>query len=289
MLAPSQLSPTFDFKKVKLTKQSDIYVKSPSDTHGCKVTDLAVLPGDLLLLADDHNQSMKLVNPVSGQLLDQLQLSDSPHGLCLLPGDRAAVTIPGESTIQTISVTNKKLALHEVINVKGRCFGVDFVNDYFVVGFSYPAQVAMVDRHGTICKSITTGFKEPFKYPNSICVTNEHTGNVIYVSDHGTRTITRLSEDLQVLQSFTSPAFEEPRGLAPVGGGQLLVMDGCPWPVLPSTLQVLDVTTGTFTRLMAWEAGMSYTSCVAVSHPLGTVYVPSRWRGGDVVRQYRIT
>jgi len=122
-----------DFTKVKLTRQSDINVESPTDTRGCYITDLAVLPGDLLLLTDYNNKSVKLADPASGQLLDHLQLPGKPHGLCLLPGDRAAVTIPGESTIHTILVTNKKLTLQDKIQLQELCFGIDFINDYFVV------------------------------------------------------------------------------------------------------------------------------------------------------------
>ena len=101
----AQATPNTDFTKVKLTKQSDINVKSPTDKCDCYITDLAVLPSDLLLLADRYNKSVKLADPTSGQLLDQLLLPGQPHGLCLLPGDRAAVTIPDKSTIQTIAVT----------------------------------------------------------------------------------------------------------------------------------------------------------------------------------------
>jgi len=142
-----------DLTKVTLTMHSDINFEFPTDTRGCKVTDLAVLQGDLLLLTDYNNQSVKLADPASGRLLDQLRLPGSPHGLCLLPGDRAAVTIPGKSTIQTISVTNKKLALQDKIQLQKRCFGIDFINDYFVVGFIEPAQVALIDKKGKIYKS----------------------------------------------------------------------------------------------------------------------------------------
>jgi len=279
-----------DFTNVKLTRQSDIHVKSPSDTHGCKVTDLVVLPGDLLLLANNENQSVKLVNPVSGKLLDRLQLPGSPHGLCLLPGDRAAVTIPNNSAIQTIAVTNKQLALRDYINVKGRCSGVDFVNDYFVVGFRYPVKVALIQTTGKIYKTISKDSqnKALFQYPDYFCVTTEPTGTgkVIYVSDHGTRTISRLSEELQVLQSFMDPELLCPRGLVSVGGGQLLIVNYGGWS-FPSTLSVLDVTTGQVTWPLGQEERLGFTFCVAVSHTLRTVYVNHFVDVCHGIRQYR--
>jgi len=265
-----------------LTRHSDINV-STSDMAGrytscCCISDMAVFPGDLLLLADRDNQSVKLVDPTSDQLLDKLQLPGKPHGLCLLPGNRAAVTIPAKSTIQTISVTNNKLALHDVITIEEKCVGINCVHDYFVVGFHKPGKVALIQTTGKI--SETSQNKTLFKYPDYICVTTENTRKVIYVSDNGTMTITRLSEELQVLQSFTDPALQSPHGLASVGGGQLLVVN---YDIL-STLSVLDVTTGQVTRLLREDENLRCTRCAAVSHTLGTVYV-NDWC--DLIAQYR--
>jgi len=278
----TQQSPNIDFTKVKLSRNADIKVKSATDRRWCIITDLVVLPGDLLLLADHNNQSVKLADPASGQLLDQLQLPGSPHGLCLLPRDRAAVTIPGKSTIQTISVTMKKLSLQNVINVNGECYGIDYVNNYFVVGFHNPAMLALIDKKGNIYKSITTDSINHtlFKEPNYICVATENTSKVIYVSDRGTSTITRLSEELQVLQSFTDPALQNLHGLASLGGGQLLVVNSSS----SSTLSVLDVTTGQVTQLRGQEEDLNSICCVAVSHTLGTVYVDGWF--GQYIRQY---
>ena len=279
--------PYIDFTKVKLSRSAAIKVKSATDRHLCNITDLAVLPGDILLLADSNNLSVKLVDPASGQLLDKLQLPGQPHGLCLLPGDRAAVTIPGMSRIQTISVTMKKLlSLQDVINVNGECNGIDYVNDYFVVGFNKPSMLALIYKKGKIYKSVTTDSinHTVFKYPYYICVTTENTSQVIYVLDLGTRTITRLSDELQVLQSFRDPALHAPRGLASVGGGQLLVVNYGGW-FTPSPLSVLDVTTGQVTPLLGREENLNVTDCVAVSQTPRTVYVADN--ACRAIRQYR--
>jgi len=285
-LTSTQQLPYIDFTKVKLSRNADIKIKSATDELGCNIFAMAVLPGDLLLLTDRNNKSVKLVDPASGQLLDQLQLPGSPNGLCLLPGDRAAVTIPRKSMIQTILVTMKKLSLQNVINVNGECYGIDYVNDYFVVGFNKPAMLALIDKKGKIYKSVTIDSINHtlFKSPNYICVTTENTSKVIYVSDLGTRTITRLSEELQVLQSFSDPALQNSCGLASVGGGQLLVVNYGGWST-PFTLNVLDVTTGQVTRLLGRGENLNKTYCVAVSHTLRTVYVADN--GCRAIRQYR--
>jgi len=210
-----------DFTKVKLSKKSHIQVQSSTDAHGCCITDLAVLPGGLLLLADNDNQSVKLVDPASGHLLDELQLSSRPRGVCLLPGDSAVVTLPDKKRLQIISVTTKKLDLQRIVSVEGLCYGVDVFNDLFVVGFRDLKKITLVDMFGHTYKSISTDSRRKpiFKSPEYICVMTEKNSNGIYVSDWGTKTITRLSEELQVLQSFTDPALRGPRSLATVGGG----------------------------------------------------------------------
>jgi len=272
-----------DFTKVRLSRSAGIKVKSGTDCIACNIADMIVLPGgDLLLVADNNNQSVKLADPASGQLLDQLQLSGTPWGVCLLPGDRAAVTIPRKSMIQTILVTMKKLSLQDDVKVKGACYGINYVNEYFVVGFRNPANLALLNKKGKLYKSINHTL---FKSPNYICVTTENTSKVIYVSDNGTNTITRLSEELQVMQSFTDPALQNPRGLASVGGGQLLVVNNGLFT--SSTLFVLDVTTGEVTQLLGREENLQQTYCVAVSHTLGTVYVTDYLKGCDMIRQYK--
>jgi len=287
-LTLTQQSPNIDFTKVKLSRMANIKIKSVTDRRDCMITDLAVLPDDLLLLAERDNQSVKLVDPASGQLLDQLQLPGDPWGLCLLPGDGAAVTIPRKSMIQAISVTMKKLSLQYVINMKGVCYGIDYVNDYFVVGFNKPAMLALIDKKGNIYKSITTDSiynHTLFKYPHYICVTTENTSKVINVLDNGTSTITRLSEELLVLQSFSDPALQIPRGMASVGGGQLLVVNYGGWTTR-STLSVLDVTTEQVTRLLGLEEKLRYTRGVTVSQTLRTVYVTDWSRQYHIIRQY---
>jgi len=286
-LTSIQQSPYTDFTKVKLPRVANISVNSATDRLDCNITDMDVLPGDLLLLADNNNQSVKLADPASGELLDQLQLPGKPSRLCLLPGDRAAVIITGKSVIQTISITMKKLSLQDVITIKAACCGINNVNDYFVVGFDNPAKVVLIDKKGKVYKSITAEFKNHtlFKHPKYICVTNENTSKVIYVSDQGTKTITRLSEELQVLQSFTDPLLKDPRGLVSVGGGQLLVVD-YGWPS-SSILNVLDVSTGQVTSLLGQKENIRYTECVAVSHTMGTVYVTDYINGCDIIRQYK--
>jgi len=139
---------------------------------------------------------------------------------------------------------------------------------------------------GQLLKSVSndnTG-NAHFMYPGYICVTTENNAPIIYVSDPGTRTITRLSEQLEVLHTFFKvPTENGPYGMASAGGGQLLVRGLRPTaPSLP-TLMLLDTGTGEFTekqrgiiKMTVWFVGF-----VAFCPRLGRVYVNAGNRAGN--------
>jgi len=118
-------------------------------------------------------------------------------------------------------------------------------------------------------------------YPGYICVTTENDAPIIYVSDSGTGTITRLSEQLEVLQKFQLLSEHGPYGLAAAGGGQLLVR-GSDSHSSP-TLLVLDTGTGVFTKKQreSRKTFFLFAPCVAFCPRLGRVYVNARNRDGN--------
>ena len=285
-----------DLNKVRLTRTMSV---APADTRHCRVDDMAVLPSSNLLVADGWNQSLKVMDMETGNLLSNVQLPAGPYSLCLLPGDRAAVSLPAKrvTMIQIIEVPSDQLYLLDSVYVQGDCRGLAFMNNTFIVGLSDQQCVASINIDGKHLKSISkdnTGNKL-FKYPWNICITTEMYGPSIYVSDCGTHTISGLSELLEVLQTFTVPyqyipnimtqhrphnltQFRQhnqthygPYGLAAAGGGQLLVRG---WDRDSTRLWVLDTSTGVFTERLEGRAnGFWYGERVAFCPRLGRVYV----------------
>jgi len=206
--------------------------------------------------------------------------------LCLLPDNEAAVTLPRNSTIHVISVSSKKLSHRRAINVNTECWGIDIVNDYFVVG--KVGKVALIDQTGTVFKSASRDSKGKsiFKFPHYICASFENSNKVIYVSDHGTKKITRLNEDLRVLQTFMCRDVPCPRDTKSLGSQYLLVVN---WKLgEPSTLYTVDVTTGRFTLLLGRQENLRGMRCVATKPGLESVYVTQWLDGYDMVTEYRI-
>jgi len=266
-----------DFKKVLLSKTMRVELQEPTGALRCWVEDMVVLPRCNILIADWGNCSLIVIDAHTGRLISQVRLPDRPDRLCLLPRNRAAVSLPGKKMIQIINVAADQLKLQESVNVEGECGGLAYLNNNFIVGLRDKHCVASINIDGNILKSVSkdnTG-KQLFIYQNNICATKEKSPSSIYVSDSGTHTITRLSEELDVLQTFKVPFHGRPGGLTTTGGGQLLVgqwgyRDG-------NRLWVLDTSTGEYTELSLGLLGTRTVWCsaayLAFCPRLGRVYV----------------
>jgi len=265
-------------------------LKSPTDTHDCLLYDMAVLPNCNILVADRWNKTVNVVEVETGRLLSYVQLPGSPYRLCLLPGDRFAVSLSGGSVtlIQIIDVSTDHLKLLDSVNVEGCCGGLAYMNNKFIVGLNDQC-VASINNEGKLLKSVSkdnTG-NELFKNLYYICVTTTKDAPSIYVSDRSTRTITQLSEELEVLQTFKFPTDLGPYGLAAAGGEQLIVTglgpDNC-------ILWLLDTSTGVFTKLLNKLDVGDWNGRVAICPRMGRVYINARKTGqNENIKVYEIS
>ncbi|XP_052782011.1 uncharacterized protein LOC128218391 [Mya arenaria] len=249
-----------DLSQSQFSKLPDIPVKTAADTRNCFLTGVAFLSGERLLLADCHNCSVKLADTTTNKMVSQVKLPGDPWDLCLLPGDRAAVTLPGLKKIQFVS-TQGNVTLQDVVEVDGLCYGIDFCDDNLIVSFFGPCKVVLMDMKGKVKKSVDkdSSGKPLFQLPCYLTVTREsQTPPVIYVSDWPTHTITKLNISLEVLQSYQDPILESPRGLAAVGDNQLLVC-GC----VSNNILLRNTLTGKITKLLGKEEGIESPHSVA--------------------------
>ncbi|XP_052781796.1 uncharacterized protein LOC128218228 [Mya arenaria] len=255
------------------SKLPDVPVKASSDTHDCFLTSVSLLPGDRLLLSDYDNRSLKLVDTMNNKLVSQVTLPGNPWDLCLLPGDRAVVTMPCLKKIQFVS-TQQKVTLQDVVKVDVECFGIDFCDDNLIVSSTNPGKVVLMDMKGKVKKSVDSDSsgKPLFQYPNYLTVTRE--SQTLYVSDQGTNTITKMSILLEVLQSYQDPILKYPRGLTAVGDNQLLVCGSGSYNIL-----LLDALTGSITQLLEIEEGKEMPYIVAYCPLRKMMFVTSSMYG----------
>ncbi|XP_052779317.1 uncharacterized protein LOC128216711 isoform X2 [Mya arenaria] len=241
-----------DLSQSQFRKLPDIPVKKAADTRECFLTSMTLQSRGRLLLADCHNCSVKLVDTTTNKMVSQVKLPGQPWDMCLLPGDRAAVTLPLKNKIQFIS-TQGNVTLLDRVKVDGYCYGIDFCDDYLVVSFC-PGKVVLMNMKGKVKKSVYKyNSGEPlFQNPCYLTVTRESlTPPVIYVSDWSTNTITKLSISLEVLHTYQDPILKSPRGMTAVGDNQLLVCGMDSYNIL-----LLDTLTGKITQLLGREEGI---------------------------------
>ncbi|XP_052780805.1 uncharacterized protein LOC128217597 [Mya arenaria] len=249
-----------DLRQYQFSKLPGIPVKTAADTSNCFLTGVAFLSGDRLLLADFNNNSVKLVDTTTNKMVSQVKLPGKPWGLCLLPGERAPVTLPSKKKIQFVS-THGNVTLQDVVKVDKECNGIDFCDDNLIVSFCPPGKVGLMDMKEKVKKSVDkdSSGKPLFKYPSYLTVTREsQTPSVIYVSDWLTHTITKLSISLEVLQSYQDPILEYSQGLTAVGDNQLLV---CGW--YSKNILLLDTLSGKITQLLGKDEGIECPYSVA--------------------------
>ncbi|XP_052778814.1 uncharacterized protein LOC128216288 [Mya arenaria] len=252
-----------DLSQSLFSKLPDIPVEGSTDNRDCFLNSLALMPGDRLLLADFNNNSVMHVDTTTNKMVSQVKLPGGPWDLCLLPGDRAAVTLPKEKKIQFVS-TQGNVTLQKVVKVDGKCHGIYFCDDNLIVSFSFPPKVVLMNMKVKVKKSADkdSSGKPLFLYPEYLTVTREsQTPPVIYVTDWGTSTITKLSISVEVLQTYIDPILRSPRGLAAVGDNQLLLCGRASDNIL-----FLDTFTGEITQLMGKKEG--------IEGPYSVVYCP---------------
>ncbi|XP_052759872.1 uncharacterized protein LOC128202774 [Mya arenaria] len=215
-----------DFLTAKWNRTTYITITTPEDTGTCQITCSALLRPGIFLLADLNNLCLKTLDLKTATIMDRLSLDGEPWGACLLPGDRAAVTLPGEtqSKIQFIS-TGNALETDKCITVSAWCKGIthDDAKLYLTFTGSLP-RLEVRTLSGDVLQTInnTTLRQSVFHDPQYLTTSHDDI-STIYVSDNDSHTVVQLSLQGELLQIFSDQDLIRPCGLVDVGGGQVLV------------------------------------------------------------------
>ncbi|XP_052818168.1 E3 ubiquitin-protein ligase TRIM71-like [Mya arenaria] len=103
-----------DLSTMAWKKEADIEVSTlPGENlHGdnfCSISGSALLSPGLILLAHKGNQSVKLLDVTAYSVRSCLQFQGQPWDVCVLPDDKAAVTIPEKAIVQLLSTKRREL------------------------------------------------------------------------------------------------------------------------------------------------------------------------------------
>jgi len=232
-----------------LSRERDLQVTSPGE-EGIYIQDIAVVSSSRVLVTDHTNSTVRLLDSQGGKVVSKLLLSSRPFRVCLLRDGRAAVTLPHQKQIQFIRVDGDTLSLDGSIDVKGEVIGIAVHDNHLILSDVNPGRLEKITMTGEVTHQLNnhTAGRELFKYPNFI--TTSHDGN-IFIADSGTNTISQLDQNLQVVQTFTSPMLKFPVGIVTVSNTQLLVAGNDSHNTL-----MLDTTTGSMTSLLGQTEGI---------------------------------
>jgi len=231
-----------------LSRERDLQVTSPGDGE-IRIPDIAVVSSSRVLVTECTN-TVRLLDSQGGKLVSKLPLSSRPYRVCLLRDGRAVVTLPNQKRIQFIRVEGDTLSLDGTIDANGEVYGLAGHNNHIILSFRDPVKLEKITMTGGVTHQLNnhTAGRELFKWPYFI--TSSHDGN-IFIADSGTHTISQLDQNLQVVQTFTSPMLKSPAGIVTVSNTQLLVVGRN-----SNNILMLDTTTGSMTSLLGQTEGI---------------------------------
>ncbi|XP_045156728.2 uncharacterized protein LOC123523133 [Mercenaria mercenaria] len=218
-LQQSSLPPTAALKFGK-TSPRNINVKTSSDKCCCYITGMTTTYSNQILLADNNNNSIKMVD-TNSQSIQQLRLGSKPFDVTTITRNELAVTMPDIKTIQFLFYSSNILSEKNSMKVDEKCYGISNYEGKLAVTFQDPAQLKIMDLKGTVLVNVTkkSSGVNIFRYPQCV-TTNCHS---IYVSDPGMRKVIWLNWRGELLGSYENMGF--PRGLAMLTDGSLFVTD----------------------------------------------------------------
>jgi DNA-binding beta-propeller fold protein YncE len=178
-------------------KRTDIQCLLRSDREYSGIFGLVVLPSGNVMITDFHNRKIKTVHIDSGDVVGALTMTSEPSDVTFIGYSKAAVTLPNERKLQLLTVTDddRYIALDHRINVDGRCVGIDWDHDTFLVSYDDPSQVQLISSGGIVLKTIRTDQRGSFIFrrPQGVAfardkihfyICDSETGEVMKVRRH---------------------------------------------------------------------------------------------------------
>ena len=250
-----------DQTQVRLKRQLDIQL--PEGT--CRIEDLALVSPDMLLVSNWGKQRMQLLDCLKGEVVYEVQLKGWPYRICLTDRNTAAVEV-GDRKIQMIKVKNKTLTKGRELTVSESIRGLTFSRNSLVVAYYDPPWLEEISIDGKVLQQFDKeAGSQYFKYPNFMCTTPSGS---VFISDYGTDTITQLDDQLNILQTFTSPLLQGPCGITAVTEDQVLVCSNS-----NNSIVLLQPSTNTMSTLLRKDDGMEMPRSLTYCPDQKKVYV----------------
>ena len=141
-----------------IEKRNDNPALLQSDREYSGMFGLVVLPSGNVMITDYFNRKVKTVHVDSGNVVGALPMTSEPYDVTYIGYSKVTVTLPNERKLQVLHVTDddRYIVLHHRIKVDGRCVGIDYDDDTYVVSFNDPPQIQLISSGGVVIRTIRT-------------------------------------------------------------------------------------------------------------------------------------
>jgi len=205
------------------------------------IYDLTVVSQDTLLVCNASEWKVELVRSQTGEVLSQLKLEGEPWSVCLVGRDRAAVTLGQKQKVQLIKIKGNKLVKDKVLDMSHSVYGITTSGGNLAVTYKEQPWLEVITTDGKVLQQFhSTGETQHFNEPYTL-----------WVSDWVNNTIMKMDAGLTILQTFTNPLLEEPRGITAVTEDQILVCSRG-----NNSIVLLQPSTNTVTTLLEEDDGI---------------------------------
>jgi len=274
--APTSTTVPTDLTQSRLKRQPDIQLPGGE----CFINDLAVVSPDMLLVCNLGKQCVQLLDCLQGKVVSEVQLQSRPCRMCLIDRNTAAVDV-GCNKIQMIKVQDKTLTMGRELNVSKIMFGLTSCRNSLVVSYHNQPWLEVISMDGKVLRQFDKSEKsQHFKNPTFMCTT---LGGSVFISDHGTHTITKVDAQLNILQTFTSPLLKEPWGITAVTEDQILVCSN-----RNHSIVLLQPSTNTVSTLMGKDDGIEYPYSLTYCPDQKKVFVAPNV-STDIIKVYQMS
>ena len=203
----------------QLILKEDINLRTKSDKFECFITGCAVLPTSKLVLAEYNNEKIKIVSAENKRVLQEKIIDSNPLDIVVISQDQFAVTVPCRRRIDVIKV-DESLSCVRSINVKGKCYGIDFHQDRIYVVCVDPSSVVVLTTQGNVLDNIPLNF---LPIVNFTYIVVRKDSNLLYISDYNNNSVVSVSLQGDMLSTYKHKDVQGPMGMSLLDDGSLLV------------------------------------------------------------------
>ena len=243
------------------------------------VCDIVIVSQQRLLLCDYFKEVVLLVNTDLGEVLSVVQRLAGINSICMIQDDLAALALARDKEVQNIKVKDDRMKLGKSVKVSGIIASLDAINDTMAVLYTAPLAAEVISLMGKVIHRTDnkTAGKEIFKYPEFLTVSPDL--HHIFINDSGTKAVSMLNTELQLLKNFPHHnGLTLAYRMAVFDENQLLVTD------YTNKIVHLDPCTGKMTVILDEKDGLDKPSALAYCHETKTLYVVN---GTTTIKRYR--